>query len=170
MEEQGNLQLSRLDGFHCSETRLLLLCGICRRICRNPIMTNCKHIFCENCIRRRIKKICKVCSAVITDTAEAAEIKRYIDKVIVQCLEGDCEWKGLVPDYVKHELTHIQVMCPQCMDSIPLSEIAEHKHKYSKRISGGDNSNKKLLNGIFFCFSLCLFLAAVLLFGKASEV
>ncbi|AYV81063.1 MAG: putative TNF receptor-associated factor 4-like [Harvfovirus sp.] len=100
-------------GFEFDSTRDDLkefICGICHLLSRGPSITNCMHLFCASCINQnqRITKTntCPNCRGQITYLVENNQIKNFIERQITKCQFVNCEWKGTVEAFLKHELLH----------------------------------------------------------------
>jgi len=92
-----------------------LICAICLEIPLTPIVTNCSHVFCQDCIKQSqnhhkgAANSCPVCRCeykTITRLEEGSPLAHRIwSNIPVKCqhhAEGCC-WTGSISDYKYHK-------------------------------------------------------------------
>ena len=103
-----------------------LICAICLEVPSTPVVTNCNHVFCKNCIlesheRQKGTKTCPVCRCE-SEKVQALEIGSPLAHRIWSCIAVKCEhhsegccWTGSIGDYASHKKT-----CPHAGPSLRL--------------------------------------------------
>ena len=104
-------------------------CPVCLEIMKNPVITSCDHLFCENCIKDQ--PTCPTCRERFTTTPDRGSV-RIVKAFKVKCpnsVEG-CEWQGDLGDAEEHleeKCQHQKVECPNgCGEKMKRKTIQLH--------------------------------------------
>ena len=104
-------------------------CPVCLEIMKNPVITSCDHLFCENCIKDQ--PTCPTCCNTFTTTPDRGSV-RIVKAFKVKCpnsVEG-CEWQGDLGDaeeHLKEKCQHQKVECPNgCGEMMKRKTIQLH--------------------------------------------
>ena len=131
----------RENGYQCqfvSEVSDDLLCGACKRVAREPHITDCcgGH-FCKACIHRpkEDRQPCPSCAQAQFVTFPNKRIHKRILALQVYCtMKGrGCEWEGRLEDLQAHldvdanDCQHVDVVCSnKCGQSVPRLLVPSH--------------------------------------------
>lgn len=117
------------------------LCGICKRVLRNPIQSYCGHRFCKFCIDPLLSseepQKCPCCVAEKTEneysilkrseTFPDNATKREFHVLPAHCPNEDCNWKGTFKEYERHEnRCEFKLIHCVCGQSISASRYSDH--------------------------------------------
>ena len=126
-----------------------LLCSICKKVFNNPVLIDCDHTFCFECISQKLKKNneCPKCHKKNFSLNFSRDLMAYnlVMELEVSCNNiGKCPWIGHLSELVAH-----QKLCDKTM------KILEENNKktirnLSKRFSYNKNYNKE---SDYFIFS-----------------
>lgn len=82
------------------------LCSLCSGVFVNPVCLCCGHIFCDTCIKSKIKEdgCCPTCRKQIKSNSlyEVELIKEILNKKNVKCQSNECSWVGTLFELWKH--------------------------------------------------------------------
>ena len=112
-------------------------CPICLELMKEPVSTNCEHLFCKNCIRRQL--ICPTCRKRFTTTPDRGSV-RIVKAFKVKCpnsVEG-CKWQGDLGDaegHLEEKCQHQKVKCPNGFGS-------KVDRKHMRRHTQGDCTHR----------------------------
>jgi len=112
------------------------LCALCGNILRDPVQTDCGHVYCSSCVQELKREdgsfTCLVDEKPFDKVFLDNFVKREVLSLIVACSNSKdgCLWKGEVRHSEKHLLS-----CPEekqrcsnhnCPESIKRSELQRH--------------------------------------------
>ena len=109
-------------------------CGLCWKVVRNAVQTQCKHLFCESCIYVRFRNtqncICPVCKQLVDRELIPNEpIRNRIQSLIVECPYPSCQKRCTIADMELHvgncECKNLEI-CNVCRGLMPASELPQH--------------------------------------------
>ena len=132
---------ARENGYQCqfvSEVSDDLLCGACKRVAREPHITDCcgGH-FCKACIHRpkEDRQPCPSCAqAQFTNFLDKGMHNRILALQVCCMMKGrGCEWEGRLEDLQAHldvdanDCQHVDVVCSnKCGQSVPRLLVPSH--------------------------------------------
>ena len=119
------------------------ICPICLRPARDPVQTQCGHLFCQTCLDRNLleRSECPVDKQDISKEKIFSDVRgdRKIMTFKVRCTfsDVDCEWEGELRDLLKQHLD-------KCGKTLTRCEVASCA-AYVKRKRYHDHVNNKCL-------------------------
>ena len=128
-----------------------LICSICKKVFNNPVLIDCDHTFCLECIKQKLKQNnnqCPICKEKNFSLNFSRDLMAYnlVMELEVTCNNvGKCPWVGHLSELVSHQNI--------CDKTIKILE--ENKKKFVKNISKrfsyekSDKENKSSDNFIF---------------------
>ena len=132
-----------------------LICSICKKVFNNPVLIDCDHTFCYECIKKTLKENnneCPKCHEKNFSLNFSRDLMAYnlVMELEVSCNNvGKCPWIGHLSELVAH-----QNMCDKTM------KILEENNKkmvsnISKRFSYDKEKNRdnKGNDNLIFCKS-----------------
>ena len=130
-----------------------LICSICKKVFNNPVLIDCEHTFCFDCIKQKLKENnneCPKCHQKNYSLSFSRDLMAYnlVMELEVSCNNiGKCPWIGHLSELVAH-----QNICDKTMKI-----LEENNNKMirnlSKRFSYDKNYNKENKENDFFIFS-----------------
>ena len=63
-----------------------LLCNICKRVLRRPVISTCGHTYCARCVLMSKKQQCPVDGATLSVVLENIALREQIGSLVVCCL------------------------------------------------------------------------------------
>lgn len=107
------------------------LCSICTDVLYNPIVLQCGHNLCSNCIVNiDIENyICPFCRVPILDHWINNNINHFLESSChIKCINDKCTWKSNLADYSVHKFncTKKMVKCMHCEEKMDKLDIYEH--------------------------------------------
>jgi len=117
------------------------ICGICNKICDDPVITGCgcQTLYCKNCLNFfyiNNKHICPQCNKSTGEPTILGIINTTIKNKKMKCVNFSikCTWEGKCKDYLfhlEHECPKEIVNCPNrgCIIKLKREEISEHIEK-----------------------------------------
>ena len=130
-----------------------LICSICKKVFNNPVLIDCEHTFCFDCIKQKLKENnneCPKCHQKNYSLSFSRDLMAYnlVMELEVSCNNiGKCPWIGHLSELVAH-----QNICDKTMKI-----LEENNNKMirnlSKRFSFDKNYNKENKENDFFIFS-----------------
>ena len=129
-----------------------LICSICKKVFNNPVLINCDHTFCLECIKKKLKENnneCPICHEKNYSLSFSRDLMAYnlVMELEVSCNNvGKCPWIGHLSELVAH-----QNICDKTL------KILEENNKQmvkniSKRFSYNKDINKEKKNSDNFIF------------------
>ena len=105
-----------MPGYEAKFTHPLLKrheCPICLFAMRNPVQTECGHLFCTDCLEPVLKRrhpICPLDKEEITQEGTFPDnaCRREILKLQVNCNYQNCPWVGTLKDLEVQKISHAQ--------------------------------------------------------------
>ena len=128
-----------------------LICSICKKVFNNPVLIDCDHTFCLECIKQKLKDNndeCPICHQKNYSLIFSRDLMAYnlVMELEVTCNNvGKCPWVGRLSELVSHQNI--------CDKTIKILE--ENKKQFVKNISKRfsyerrDKENKNSDNFIF---------------------
>ena len=128
-----------------------LICSICKKVFNNPVLIDCDHTFCLECIKQKLKDNndeCPICHQKNYSLNFSRDLMAYnlVMELEVTCNNvGKCPWVGRLSELVSHQNI--------CDKTIKILE--ENKKQFVKNISKRfsyerrDKENKNSDNFIF---------------------
>lgn len=110
---------------------LKLQCPICMHVLSNPVVTECMHHFCKECLlmdmQSRRKRDCPVCRQSPMNVRYDSTLSLIISRLSVHCVDG-CPWRGTVHDLDAHRkrCALLPVKCEDCEAMLDRARLAEH--------------------------------------------
>lgn len=117
-----------------------LLCGICAGVFKKPLVTNCGHTFCEECLQKWLSstregdKTCPVCrrDVNLSKTAPLLALRGFIEGLSVECENAvnGCTMVlnlGELEGHLK-SCSFTLVECSGCDEMFSQSKIREHQN------------------------------------------
>lgn len=90
----------------CQAEVLEFVCSLCSGVFINPISISCGHIFCDYCIKAKLKEdnSCPICRKQIKVNTlyPVMSIEAILSKKIVKCQSDQCNWTGRLAELWKH--------------------------------------------------------------------
>ncbi|KAL6727868.1 hypothetical protein Aduo_009707 [Ancylostoma duodenale] len=116
-------------------------CPVCDQALRAPIITNCGHNFCKQCINTDNGPVsCPVCKAEIAPGLIKPDKNKHrqVQALLVKCpyVHGGCTWVGPLKEMQKHaeSCEYHGVPCTnECGKIIPEKEMAAHLVECQKK-------------------------------------
>jgi len=111
-------------------------CPICLFAMRNPVQTECGHLFCKDCldpVLRRRRPICPLDQEPITQDGIFPDnaCRREILYLEVYCdyMTGGCSWIGALKDQDSHSeiCEYRDIQCTQCGQYIQFLVMRRHQ-------------------------------------------
>ena len=98
-----------------------LSCAICLGVFRNPVRTECGHVFCFGCLESWLsqKPQCPECRAPVSDAPRDHFAERLVANLKDVCMmrANGCDWTGRRGDMAAHLATEclaVTICCPGC--------------------------------------------------------
>ena len=116
-----------------------LLCGICAGVFRKPLVTQCGHTFCEECLERwlnatsHVDKTCHVCrrDVVLSKTVPVLALRAFVEGLSVECENSinGCMMVLKLGELKSHlkSCSYTLVECNSCDKMFSQSKIREHR-------------------------------------------
>ncbi|XP_041371123.1 TNF receptor-associated factor 2-like [Gigantopelta aegis] len=122
------------------------ICGLCKKILRDPLQSFCGHRFCKECVKKTIGSSSNVpCPSCTEEHIEDGEynmlkseqmfpdnaVKREMIRQSAMCANSGCTWRGVFKDYTAHEQAcdYRTFPCTQCGQSISGPRMNDHLSK-----------------------------------------
>ena len=129
-----------------------LICSICKKVFNNPVLIDCDHTFCYECIKQKLKENnneCPKCHEKNFSLSFSRDLMAYnlVMELEVSCNNvGKCPWIGHLSELVAH-----QTICDKTI------KILEENNKkmvsnLSKRFSYDKECNKENKKNDNFAF------------------
>ncbi|XP_062512086.1 TNF receptor-associated factor 6-like [Corticium candelabrum] len=115
------------------------VCPVCLLALREPTVTKCGHLFCNDCVRplaRRGRIVCPVCreeqneSEIFSNNYDKREIMSL--KIYCDQQEKGCKWKGELRERETHNETcgYVDVLCKnECGEMVMEKDMESHRKK-----------------------------------------
>ena len=118
-----------------------LICNICKKVFNNPVLLDCGHTFCFDCINQKLKENneCPKCHEKNFTLELSRDLLAYnlVMELEVSCNNvGKCPWVGHLSELVAH-----QNICDKTMKI-----LEDNKKKMIRNISKRFSYNKKSNN------------------------
>ena len=123
----------------CQEILRDYLCPLCEGVYKDPIIDQCNHVFCRQCIEKSLKasKFCPLAPSVCIDEKKLNSIKfvvNILDKQTLYCLNKvkNCSWVGklgMLNNHLLNECKKYLVNCnnPGCEIKVSREVLDNHK-------------------------------------------
>ena len=121
-----------------------LICSLCKKVFNNPILIDCGHTFCYDCITKKLKENnneCPKCHEKNFSLEFSRDLMAYnlVMELEVSCNNvGKCPWIGHLSELVAH-----QNICDKTMKI-----LEENNKKIIKRISKRFSYDKECIKNI----------------------
>lgn len=114
------------------------ICKLCQKVFLNPVSCSCKHMFCNNCMMKRLQyeklKHCPICKTKFTGklAQPSNEFKLQLLQLRINCSNkcGKSVLLGELPDHVSEMCPHTPITCPNygkgCRKTIRRCDIKHH--------------------------------------------
>lgn len=114
------------------------ICKLCQKVFLNPVSCSCKHMFCNNCMMKRLQyeklKHCPLCKTKFTGklAQPSNEFKLQLLQLRINCSNkcGKSVLLGELPDHVSEMCPHTPITCPNygkgCRKKIRRCDIKHH--------------------------------------------
>lgn len=128
----------RLDLFdECYLEKLnSILCPICKTVILFPLVDQCGHIFCSNCIQsymRNHNNKCPISGNIITESLISTDFTwQILEKLPTKCVccNLGCVWSGKVNMLINHILNDCYYFQISCCPNEGCSQIGNYKYIY----------------------------------------
>jgi hypothetical protein len=125
-----------MSGYDCKFVHPLLKrheCPLCQLAMRNPMQTECGHIFCKECLEPALSHRPPLCpldkepisrESIFPDNA----CRREILNLDVLCGSSGCQWAGKLSDLEAHaaECEFSEVQCKVCGNHVQRKSLPGH--------------------------------------------
>ena len=140
----------------CQDTLRDYLCPLCEGVYKDPIIDECNHVFCKNCIEKSLKttKACPLIPANMIDEKKLSSIKfvtNILDKQSLYCLNKskDCKWFGKLQVLSNHltidcKKQAINCVNPGCEHKVPREEMVNHQNVCDYRTINCSDCNSSI--------------------------
>ena len=146
--EKGTIKIERL---FLDEKKISrhLICSICKKVFNNPVLIDCDHTFCYECIKQTLKKTnneCPICHEKNFSLSFSRDLMAYnlVMELEVSCNNvGKCPWIGHLSELVAH-----QNICDKTIKILEenskkivsnISKRFSFDKEYNKENKGNDN-------------------------------
>ncbi|XP_038074747.1 tripartite motif-containing protein 26-like [Patiria miniata] len=119
-----------------------LLCGICKTVMKDAVLTRCGHAFCEQCLdtwlARPLSGSCPQCRASVSkfQVSPVWAIREIVSNLTVECDYGDrgCRLVMRVESLEKHRTScaYAPVECAGCETVVSRYELPHHQGECAK--------------------------------------
>lgn len=128
----------------CRANLVNYLCYICTGVYDNPVIDNCAHLYCKDCITEALKQnknICPISGLIVDTLTEVKTVSSYLSDQIIHCKNQklgcsfQCKLRNLeehLKDYCDFSIT----TCPNrgCKEQFTRGELKTHLSFCPKRL------------------------------------
>lgn len=156
--EEAQVKVS-LDLFD-HESRIIVsdyICFICGNVYLNPVIDECGHIFCNECITQYLAANYNRCpintNTLIKSVSNFDFVSKILEKQSLKCIYSQvgCEWSGKFLNLFRHlrkSCHFFMITCPHkgCKEMKTKEEMKLHKNECSQRIVRCDYCGEKVIS------------------------